>query len=89
MNDLRVLVVADDSLARAGLASLLGQQPGSNVVGLAAGDADLGSSLEVYRPDVVVWDLGWNLKLSLEHLASLPEDAPPVLALVAGETDVG
>ena len=54
MNECRVLIVADDPLARAGLAAIL--QDGCSVVGQAAGD-DL--SLDVYRPDVLVWDLGW------------------------------
>jgi len=55
MNDLRVLIVADDPLARAGLAALLSAQPGCVVVGQAAEDGDLSSALDVYRPQVVVW----------------------------------
>ena len=89
MNDLRVLVVAQDSLARTGLAALLGQQPGCNVVGQSAGDATLSSDLDVYRPDVLLWDLGWDPRTGLEHLASLPDGAPPALALVADESPAG
>lgn len=61
-DDIRVLVVADDPLARAGLATLLADQPGCAVVGQLDGgperawDAELG----VFRPDVVLWDLGWE-----------------------------
>ena len=75
-----MLVVADDPLARAGLAALLAGQPGCSVVGQVAGDVDL-AAIEVYRPDVLVWDLGWgDLTLSLERLAGLRE--VPIVALV-------
>ena len=57
---LRVLIVADDPLARAGLAALLADQVGYTIVGQVAGDSDLPASLDVYQPDVVLWDLGWS-----------------------------
>jgi DNA-binding NarL/FixJ family response regulator len=60
MPDLRVLIVADDPLARAGLATLLTQQPGCSVVGQMAAHADVLAGLRLYQPDVVVWDLGWE-----------------------------
>ena len=56
--DLRVLVVATDPLARAGLGVMLADLPGIIVVGQVAAAPDLSSSLGVYRPEVVVWDLG-------------------------------
>ena len=80
MDDVRVLVVADDPLARAGLATLLAGQPGCSVVGQVAGDVDL-AAIEVYRPDVLVWDLGWgDPTQSLERLAGLRD--VPVVGLV-------
>jgi DNA-binding NarL/FixJ family response regulator len=63
-----VLIVADDPLARAGLATLLSQQPGCTVTGQVDGGTDLSAALDVYRPEVVVWDLGWEPTLSLERL---------------------
>ena len=82
VNGLRVLVVASDQLARAGLAALLSQQPGTLAVDQAGGDEDFQSILEAYRPDVVLWDLGWSPAGDLERMAQLPENAPPVLALI-------
>jgi len=79
-----VLVVADDPLARAGLATLLAGQPGCSVVGQVAGDVDLVATRQVYRPDVLVWDLGWgDPTQSLERLAGLHD--VPVVALVSDE----
>ena len=83
--DLRVLVVADDHLARAGLAGLLSEQPGCVIVGQVGGDAVLSADLEVYLPDVVLWDMGWDAA-ALERLDDLPDAVPPVLALLPDES---
>ena len=53
-NPLRVLIVADDQLARAGLVAMLAQQSQVEVVGQATGDDDIDSLLEVYLPHVLV-----------------------------------
>ena len=92
MLELRVLIVADDPLARAGLATLLTQQPGCTVVGQMAGQADVLDGLRLYQPDVVVWDLGWEptpeLAVSptaLEQLADVRDAGQPVVALLPDE----
>ncbi len=89
MVDLRILIVADDPLARAGLAALLADQSGIAVIGQAAGD-DLSSALDVYRPDVIVWDVGWEsapgglatLRGELENLGEMGASAPAVIVLL-------
>jgi two-component system nitrate/nitrite response regulator NarL len=78
-SDLRVLIVADDPLARAGLATLLTSLPGCMVVGQMAGDADVLADLAIYRPDVVVWDLGWDAmraSASPQHPPSSGQEGP-------------
>jgi DNA-binding NarL/FixJ family response regulator len=85
-NPLRVLIVADDQLSRAGLTAMLAQQSQVEVVGQATGDDDIDSLLEVYLPHVLVWDLGWNPVGSLASLSQLTEAAPPVLALLADDS---
>jgi two-component system nitrate/nitrite response regulator NarL len=84
--NLHVLIVADDPLARAGLATLLTDQPGCTVTGQVPGETDLATALAAYRPDVVVWDLGWDPDSALERLADLGEAGPPVVALLPDET---
>lgn len=84
LNDLRILILAADPLARAGLAALLAQQPGCQVVGQASVDADLAAEIEAAQPDVVVWDLGWTPNDALERLAEQSAARPPVLALLPG-----
>ena len=81
-DDIRVLIVADDPLARAGLAALLAGQDGCEVVGQASGEDDLSETLSVYLPDVVVWDVGWDAAELPDPLAEWDADAPPLIALL-------
>ena len=82
-NDLRVLVVASSPLARAGLTALLDGASGINIVGQSAGDSDLPDALDVYRPDVLIWDMGWEPLQNLDRLGDVSGAA--VLALIADE----
>ena len=81
------MIIADDPLARAGLASLLtaqavNMQPDCEVVGQVAADNDLANAVRVYQPQTLLWDLGWEAGTALERLADLREELPPVVALV-------
>jgi DNA-binding NarL/FixJ family response regulator len=76
---LRVVIVADDPLASAGLAAMLAEIPDCRVVGQAAPDAELARTLRRLDPDVVVWDAGHAP--AWPELADLGEGAPPVLML--------
>lgn len=57
---LRVMLIADDPLVRSGLAALLSNRSDCHVVGQAASDTDLIAGADVYRPDVLLWDMGWE-----------------------------
>ena len=83
----RVLVVAEDPLVRAGLATLLASQPGCVIAGQVAVDVELTNAAQVYRPDVVVWDLGSNPTRALERANSIRDVRVPVVALLPDETD--
>ena len=90
---LRVLIVADDPLARAGLAAMLTGVPDCRVVGQSRGDGDMATALEVYRPDVVLWDMGWE-PLSAAASASVAptpgsDDGWPALARLMEVRDTG
>ena len=79
--DIRILVVGD-RLARAGLGTLLAGQPGYAVVGQIGGDAALPSALELYRPDIVLWDIGWEPATAVEHVADLHANGAQIVALL-------
>ncbi len=86
MPELRVLVIADDPLARAGLAAVLADQSGLVVCGRASSLDDLAAAVELYRPDVLLWDAGWHPAPSLARLADL-EARAPVAILLPDEAD--
>ena len=82
MDDLlRLIVLADDPLARAGLAALLAALPGGRVV--YQGHSELltdAADGEVEPADVIIWDTGWDTSREREEGLGL---AVPVLALAA------
>jgi DNA-binding NarL/FixJ family response regulator len=82
MTNLRILIVGDNPLARTGLAALLAGETGIAVVGQVAGDDDLPEDLDLYKPDILVWDLGWEPSSALDHLADLKDSGPPAVALL-------
>ncbi|NWF67743.1 MAG: response regulator transcription factor [Chloroflexi bacterium] len=86
MADVRVLIVADNLLARAGLAALLAAQDGCEVIGQISG-ALLEDELPLYRPDALVYDLGWDAAPSLSRLAALSDSDNdiPIVALLQDE----
>ena len=76
---LRLIVLADDPLARAGLAALLANLPGCRVVyqGSAALLADAADG-ELDPAEAVIWDVGWDAAREREDRLG---SALPVLAL--------
>jgi two-component system, NarL family, nitrate/nitrite response regulator NarL len=83
---LRVLVVADNLLSRAGLSALLDNQDELFVVGQTT-TAALAKELEIYRVDIVLLDLGWQATESRKALAPLADSGLPLLVLLADEAD--
>lgn len=83
---LRVLVVADDPLVRAGLKALLEGFPAFNVVGQIGPGTGLEQDLQAYSPEVVVWDLGWEGEGGLDPLSEADwSDLPLVVLLSDGK----
>ena len=75
---------------------LFREQPGCEVVGQVAGTGDLPADLAVYRPDVLVWDVGYGIAPDeieeetgdslTDRLADLVAADWPLLALLVDET---
>lgn len=78
---IRVLVVAEDVLARGGLVSALRDWPDLNVVGRASPGDEYQELLMGFRPDVVLWDVGW-LEDSRPPDEWGASEQPPVLVLI-------
>lgn len=86
MAELYLLIVADDPLARAGLAMLLADLPGCTVVGQTNSSVITADLLPDFdrQPDVIIWDMGWEPADPLPDWSDLPW---PVIALLADEAD--
>ena len=79
----RLLVVAENLLARAGLTALL-EDRGCAVLAQTEG-ADLQGDIDRYQPDALVVDMGWDSGLMRGRLGQIESDLP-VLA-IAGADD--
>ncbi len=67
---------------------MLATQPGCTVVGQIAPDANLRQSLDVYRPDVILWDM-LSAPTMPERAVDFRELGHPVIALLPEESEAG
>ena len=81
---MRVIVVGDDPLARAGLANLLLEATDLDVVAQSAAGESAISAYRAHVPDAVLWDLGWNLGSVhwREQLSDLADTGAQVVTLI-------
>jgi DNA-binding NarL/FixJ family response regulator len=86
---IRVLVVDDDALVRAGLAMLLGGAEDIAVVGEAADGSEVAAAVAHHRPDVVLMDIRMPHMdgLAATELLRAEAGAPEVIVLTTFEAD--
>ena len=84
----RVIVVGDDPLARAGLANALTEMADLEIVAQIAPDNSVTSAYRAYAPNAVLWDLGWGLETSSwrDRLSDLVESGALVVTLLPGNS---
>jgi DNA-binding NarL/FixJ family response regulator len=82
--DLRLLIVSDNPLARAGLVALISDQTGFTIAGQMATQPEMLTQLDAYAPDVLVWDFGWTTNPAT--IAEVQAAGYPVVVLVADDT---
>ena len=90
----RILIVANDPLVRAGLSQLLETRENLDVAGQTGLD-ELLEAVDVYLPDLILWDMGWDsdggllpaAEIDLPVIVLLPDhldQLPQLPGLVAG-----
>lgn len=87
MPTLDLLVIADDPLSRSGLVALFDEQDSLRIAAALSKNDSLLEALELHRPDLLVWDLGWDPEVDdpFQGLGD-PADLPvPVLALAPAD----
>jgi DNA-binding NarL/FixJ family response regulator len=86
---IRVLIVDDDALVRAGLSMLLAGADEIEIVGEAADGSEVGGAVAEHRPDVVLMDIrmpGMD-GLAATELLRAQDGAPEVIVLTTFEAD--
>jgi DNA-binding NarL/FixJ family response regulator len=88
-NAVRVLIVDDDALVRAGLSMILAGTDQVEVVGEAGDGAEVGAAVAACRPDVVLMDIRMPGVdgLTATELLRNSDDAPQVLVMTTFDTD--
>ena len=86
---IRVLIVDDDALVRAGLSMMLAGTDDIRVVAEASDGSEVASAVDAYRPDVVLMDIrmpGVDGLAATERLRGR-EDAPQIIVLTTFDAD--
>ena len=78
---MRVLIIADDEVFRAGLAAALSGQMGVSAVDQTRLEGDLATTAAPHRPDVILWDLSDTERRIAAELPVVLDLAPPVIVL--------
>jgi DNA-binding NarL/FixJ family response regulator len=86
---IRIMIVDDHPVVRAGLASMLITQPDINVAGSASSGMEALALLEKMTPDVVLMDLRMPGMSGLEAIRAINarRDAPRIIVLTSFDTD--
>lgn len=89
VSPIRVLIVDDDALVRAGLAMMLGGAPDLEIVGEAEDGTQVIAAIDAHRPDVVLMDIRMPRLdgLAATRLVRARPDAPQVIVLTTFDVD--
>jgi DNA-binding NarL/FixJ family response regulator len=87
MAPIQVLIVAEDALSRYGLSKILSDQDGLKVIGAFQADQFSQADLELYQPDILLWDMGRNNGPVLDHILGLELGIQTRMVILAPEND--
>jgi two-component system LytT family response regulator len=87
MTDVRVLLVDDEPLARAGLRAILRDEPNVDVVGESGCGADALAAIDALSPDVVFLDIALPDVDGFDVVEHLPAEQRPAIVFVTAHSD--
>jgi len=82
MSRIRVLLVDDHSLVRAGIRGLLEARPNVEVIGEASDGSEAIELTRAHRPDIVLMDLTMRGKTGLEATAQITREFPDIRVVI-------
>jgi DNA-binding NarL/FixJ family response regulator len=92
MADLRLFIVAADTLARAGLSALASDLPDVRVIGQISPDELALTEIDELVADVFLWDMGWDPEEQIDLLFEIAADSqaggPGIVALLPDQERV-
>ena len=87
MTDVRVLVVDDEPLARAGLRAILREEHDLSVVGESGSGADAIAAIETLAPDLVFLDIALPDIDGFDVIERMPRELRPAIVFVTAHSD--
>jgi DNA-binding NarL/FixJ family response regulator len=86
---IRIMIIDDHPVVRAGLASMLSTRPGIDVVGSASSGLEALALLEKITPDVILMDLRMPGMSGLDTIRTINsrQDPPRIIVLTSYDTD--
>jgi two-component system, NarL family, nitrate/nitrite response regulator NarL len=79
----RVLVIAQDPLVRGGLSRTIADGPGFQAIGSMSGDQFSAEDVDLFKPDILLWDTGWDSADTQDTLKEFQDLAIPLVVLVS------
>jgi two-component system, LytTR family, response regulator len=87
VNDVRVLLVDDEPLARAGLRAILGEEHDLSIVGESGTGTDAVSAIEALAPDLVFLDIALPDLDGFDVIERMPRERRPAIVFVTAHSD--
>jgi two-component system nitrate/nitrite response regulator NarL len=86
---LRVIAIAEDPLARTGIAALISARESTTLAGQASPHEDLPTVVDAYQGDAIIWDIGSTGDDGIDRLAEMAGALPPIVALLGDPVIAG
>ena len=87
MTDVRVLLVDDEPLARAGLRAILGEEHDLSVVGESGSGAEAVAAIDALAPDLVFLDIALPDLDGFDVVERMPVERRPAIVFVTAHSD--
>jgi DNA-binding NarL/FixJ family response regulator len=82
----RLLIVADNPFARAGIAALLNRPPQIEIVGQIGTDLPISDQVALYRASILIWEVPFDASATIGRLSEIKDLDIPTLVLLGDDS---